>query len=127
MRGSEQAVPPGTSSTRQGPAVQTDPIWASARPGVVSHVGGASPLTAMPEDSKRNWTVKFPPMGLRRGEVTKWEEWLIMTLIAVQAAGMEARKTWDCAMDGACVAYKEYQWVDKAIRYNIQPIRKPAS
>ena len=53
--------------------------------------------------------------------MTKWDEWLIMSRLAVQAAGTEALMTWENALEDARVAYAEYIRVDPSIKYNIRP------
>ena len=120
MPGAGPAGPPVSPAGRATEYLGPDPVWAGYRPSAVNHVPGAASY-AVPEDSKRNWTVRFPAMGLRRGEVTKWEEWLIMSRLAVQAAGTEARVTWENALEDAGVAYAEYSRIDPSIKYSIRP------
>ncbi|RYE03781.1 MAG: hypothetical protein EOP33_09475, partial [Rickettsiaceae bacterium] len=63
-------------------------------------------------------------MPFRRGEVVKWEEWLTMSFVSVQAAGEEARVVWDLAVEDATLAYQEYNRVDRAVKYTVQSTGK---
>ena len=44
-----------------------------------------------------------------------------MSRLAVQAAGTEAKMTWESALGDAQVAYVEYSRVDPSIKYEIRP------
>ena len=69
MPGAAPMGPPGIP-VGQAENLGTDPTWAAYRPSAVNHEPGAD-FYPVPEDPKRNWTVRFPAMygsAPRRGD-----------------------------------------------------------